>query len=139
MTPARLSAAIDHYITVIRSDLSTEQSNDWFWLNKYGEKMGADEIADMIQRKSKLTFAKGFGPHRFRHALGTTAPLADPAHPRVAAAILGITGRMVEQHYNCARQADVANTFHRSLAQARAETALVARWEFKTKRQLELL
>lgn len=139
MTPAGLSTAINHYITVTRAELSTEQSSDWFWLNQYGEKMGADEIADMIQRKSKLTFEKGFGPHRFRHALGTTAPLSDPAHPGVAAAILGVTGRMVEQHYNRASQADVADAFQRSLAKVRAERASVARREFKTRQQLELL
>ena len=53
----------------------------------------------MIQRQSKPTFSKGLA-HRFRYALGTTVPLADPAHPGVAASILGISGHMVEQHYN---------------------------------------
>ena len=133
MTPAGLSLAINHYVTVVRAELATEHSGDWFWLNQYGEQMSADQIADMIQRKSKLAFDKGFGPHRFRHALGTTAPLVDPAHPGVAAAILGISGHMVEQHYNRATQANVAQKFLQSLGKTRADRNSVASREFGAK------
>ena len=129
-TPSRLSAAIDRYVAVERAELLGAQSHDSFWLNEYGEAFTAGEIGDMIQRQSELTFDKGFGPHRFRHALGTTAPLADPAHPGVAASILGISGHMVEQHYNRATQADAANKFNASLSKTRAEFRSVARREF---------
>jgi site-specific recombinase XerD len=129
-SPPGVSAAIDHYIAVVRTELSTEQSGDWFWLNQYGEPLGPDQISDMIQRKSKQDFPEGFGPHRFRHALGTSAPLADPAHPGVAAAILGISGHMVEQHYNRATQADVAAKFHRSLGKTRAGARGIAQRAF---------
>ncbi len=78
----------------------------------------------------RKTFGKAFGPHRFRHAMGTTAPVVDPAHPGVAAAILGISGRMVEKHYNLARQEDVARKFHASLRKNRTATQSVARREF---------
>ncbi len=107
------------------------QNHDAFWLDKYGEPLSADNIGDMIQRKSKQAFGKGFGPHRFRHAMGTTAPLTDPAHPGVAAAILGISGHMVEDHYNRATQADVANQFHASLHKERLSLRSIARWEFR--------
>jgi site-specific recombinase XerD len=129
-TPHGLSAIIDRYITVERAELSANGKQDWFWLDQYGEELSAGEIGDMIQRRSKETFGKGFGPHRFRHALGTTAPLADPAHPGVAAAILGISSHMVEQHYNRATQADVARQFHLSLGKARANSRPIARREF---------
>jgi hypothetical protein len=99
----------------------------------FGEPLTAAEIGDMIQRKSKQSFSTGFGPHRFRHALGTTAPLADPAHPGVAAAILGISGPMVEQHYNRATQADVASRFQGTLGKTRAERRFVAQREFRQK------
>jgi hypothetical protein len=129
-TPSRLSAAIDRYVTVERRELLGEQSHDGLWLNQYGEKMAANENGDMVQRQSKLTFGKGFGPHRFRHALGTIAPLADPAHPGVAASVLGISGHMVEQHYNGATQADAANKFLGSLSKTRADVRAVACREF---------
>lgn len=133
-TPLELSSAIQRYINVERAELLTDQSEAWFWLNQYGEKLTSAEIGDIIQRKSKQAFGKGFGPHRFRHALGTTAPLADPASPGVAAAILGITAHMVEQHYNRATQADVAHKFQRSLGKTRASRRLVAQREFRQKK-----
>jgi len=67
--------------------------------------------------------------------MGTTAPLADPAHPGVAAAVLGITGRMVEDHYNRATQADVAHRFQASLAKERARLQSLARREFRARRR----
>jgi site-specific recombinase XerD len=120
-TPVGLTAAIDHYIAVVRAELITGQDHGLFWVNQYGAALSKGEISDMIQRKSKETFGHGFGPHRFRHALGTSAPLKDPAHPGVAAAVLGISGPMVEQHYNRATQADVAEKFGTSLGKSRAE------------------
>ena len=129
-TPSELSAVIDRHIAVERAELLGAQTHDWFWLNQYGEAFTAGEIGDMIQRQSELTFGEGFGPHRFRHALGTTAPLADPAHPGVAASILGISGHMVEQHYNRATRADAANKFLGSLSKTRAAFRSVARREF---------
>ncbi len=120
-TPVGLTAAIGHYIAVVRAELITGQDHGWFWVNQYGEALSKGEISDMIQRKSKETFGQGFGPHRFRHALGTSTPLKDPAHPGVAAAVLGISGPMVEQHYNRATQADVAEKFGTSLDKSRAE------------------
>jgi site-specific recombinase XerD len=125
-TPAGLNAAIDHYVNVVRAELVTGADHEWFWVNQYGDPMSKGEISDMIQRQSKVTFGETFGPHRFRHALGTSAPLADPAHPGVAAAVLGISGRMVEQHYNRASQADVAANFGATLGEARAEHRILA-------------
>lgn len=133
--PQGLSAAIDYYIAVVRAELSTRRSGDWFWLDQYGEPLSPGQIGDMIQRESARTFPEGFGPHRFRHALGTSAPLADPAHPGVGAAILGITGRMVEQHYNRASRAAVADTFQQSLSKARAASRSLAAREFRRRQQ----
>ena len=129
--PAGLSAAITRYTEVERAELLAGRSHPWFWVDKYGEPLSADNIGDMIQRQSKRCFGVAFGPHRFRHALGTTAPLADPAHPGVAAAILGISGRMVEDHYNRANQAAVAHRFHASLLEDRARLQSLARRGFR--------
>lgn len=129
-TPPPLSAAIDRHIAVERAELLGNHRHDWFWLNQCGAPLTDDDIVNMIQRQSKHAFGKGFGPHRFRHALGTTAPLADPAHSGVAAAILGTSGHMVEQHYNRATQVDFTRTFHDSLRKTRTERRSVACREF---------
>ena len=128
--PASLSDAIERYITVEREELLAGKTHDWFWVNLYGGPMTVCAIKDMIRTRSRRDLGTAFGPHRFRHAMGTTAPLTDPAHPGVAAAILGISGPMVEKHYNLASQADVANVFHASLRKNRTATQSVARREF---------
>jgi hypothetical protein len=121
-TPAGLTTAIDRYITVERAELLAGQSHDWFWVNQYGEPLSADHISTIIIRlSSKRAFGEAFGPHRFRHAMGTTAPLRDPAHPGVAAAIPGISKHVAEKHYNRASQIDVSHKFHGSLRQDRAD------------------
>jgi hypothetical protein len=126
-----LSSAIDRYLAVERIELLTGQRHAWLWVNKYGEPLSADNIGDMIQRQSRRTFGFAFGPHRFRHGVGTTAPLKDPGHPGVAASMLGISGHMVEEHYNRATQADVANRFHASLRKQRACLQSLARRGFR--------
>jgi hypothetical protein len=102
---------------------------------KYGDPLSADNIGGMIQCQSRRTFGFAFGPHRFRHCLGTTAPLKDPKYPGVAAAILGISGRMVEEHYNRARQAEVANSIHTSLHKQRANLRSLAERSFRQRRK----
>jgi hypothetical protein len=42
----------------------------------------------MIGRLSKARFDITFGPHRFRHAIATTAPLHAPEYPGLAAPLL---------------------------------------------------
>ena len=132
--PLGLSSAIDRYISVERTELLSKKTHEWLWVDQYGEPLSSDNISDMIQRQSKACLGFAFGPHRFRHALGTTAPLKDPAHPGVAAAILGISGRMVEEHYNRASRADVADRFHAALSKERANLQSLARREFRHQR-----
>ena len=132
--PVGLNSAIDRYLAVERAELLSGKTHDWLWVDKYGEPLSADDISDMIQRKSKAYLGFAFGPHRFRHALGTTTPLKDPTHPGVAAAILGISSRMVEEHYNRASQADVADRFHAALSKERGSLQSLARREFRRQR-----
>ena len=94
--PIGLSGAMERYITVEREELLAGKTNDWFWVNQYGRPLTVCYIKTMIRTRSRKAFGTAFGPHRFRHAMGTTAPITDPAHPGVAAAILGISERMVE-------------------------------------------
>jgi hypothetical protein len=68
-----------------------------------------------------------FGPHRFRHCIGTTGPIADPAAPGVSAALLGISGRVHEQHYDRGRRAAAGQAYHRALEEDREEARAVLR------------
>lgn len=129
--PAGLTGAMERYIAVEREELMAGKAHDWLWVNQYGGPLTVGYIQKMIRTRSKRAFGTSFGPHRFRHAMGTTAPVTDPTHPGVAAAILGISGRMVEEHYNLASQTDVASKFHASLRKNRTATQSVARREFR--------
>ena len=129
--PAGLTDAIERYITVEREELLAGKTHDWLWVNQYGEPLTVDYISTAIHVRSGRYFGTPFGPHRFRHAMGTTAPMADPAHPGVAAAILGISGHTVEKHYNRASQADVALKFHASIRKDRARLRSIAGREFR--------
>jgi integrase len=60
-----------------------------------------------------------FGPHRFRHAIATTAALCDPGSPGLAAGLLGITGQVLEEHYNRAGQNQAAIMFDKAITSRR--------------------
>lgn len=134
-TPAGLSAAITRYLNVERPELLSGQHHDWFWVNGYGQGMTAQAIKAVIRSLSKQRFGAAFGPHRFRHGIGTTGPLKDPEYPGVAAAILGISGRMVEKHYNRADKAKAATRFHASLREDRKRSRSLAHRAFSKRRR----
>ena len=134
--PAGLSSAIEHYVSVPRAELLAGQSHDWFWVDACGRPLSQSQLGNIIRRRSKQRFGTAFGPHRFRHAMGTTAPLVDPANPGVASAILGISVRMVEEHYNRAGQVEAALRFHSSLRDERARTRALAQKEFRKQGRL---
>jgi site-specific recombinase XerD len=131
--PIGLSEAIDRYIAVDRIELRPDTQDNAFWISARGRVLTIAQISAIIRRESKRRFGFSFGPHRFRHALGTSAPLTDPAHPGVAAAILGISPKMVEAHYNRASQAQVAGRFLESLCKQRVALKARARREFQNR------
>jgi site-specific recombinase XerD len=128
--PAGLSTAITRYLSVERRELLAGQDHDWLWVSVYGSKLTVQGVTSIIWQQSKRRFGRPFGPHRFRHAIGTCGPLKDPEYPGVAAAILGIAGRMVEAHYNRANGARAARRFHTSLQEDRKRTRSLARRAF---------
>jgi len=132
--PPRLKPAIERYLTVERRDMMGGQDHEYFWVTRHGTRLQKDSIASIVRSRSKARFGRGFGPHYFRHSMGTTGPMEDPAHPGVAASILNITGRVLDEHYNRAGEAEAAHRFHASLRKQREHLRSLARREFRRKR-----
>jgi hypothetical protein len=133
--PAGLISGVERYL-VIRGELLRGGNHDAFWVSQNGKPLAKDTIGGIIRSRSRERFGFSFSPHRFRHGMGTSAPLHDPAHPGVASAILNNSSRMVEKHYNLASAAQAAVSFHATLRDARAHTKSLAQRELRKRRRL---
>jgi len=124
--PDELRTHMDRYLASERPALLAGNRHDWLWVNQAGGKFGKHGIAGMIRRASSAEFGVAHGPHRFRHSIGTTAPIADPTRPALAAAMLGASQAVVEAHYNLGDQQLAAARFHEVLRRERENTAGLA-------------
>ena len=92
--------------------------------------MSKEHIAQMIMRRSFARFGEPFGPHSFRHALATTAINLMPANPGIAAAVLGNSHRVVEQHYARADRLLAGKSYLSAVDAARAASRELAEAAF---------
>ena len=115
--PEVLTPYIQHYRTAVRSTLLGNRLHDALWINRRGEPMTAQDIKNRVRTLTRKRFGTSFGPHRFRHAIATTATLRDPANPGLAAGLLGISGQVLEEHYNRAGQSQAAAMFDKAMAE----------------------
>jgi hypothetical protein len=119
--PAPLTPYVLRYLEVVRPALLRGRSCDAVWITKGGGKLSPSGIQARMLKLSKQRFGTAFGPHRFRHAIGTTAPLRDPANPGVAAGMLGISKEVLEWHYNRAGQSQATTAFAKLIDQKRRD------------------
>lgn len=117
--PRRLTPYVRHYLEVVRPALLKGLPNDALWIGRPGKQLTAKAIQALTLRRTRQRFGQAFGPHRFRHAIGTTAALRDPGHPGLAAGVLGISDGVLEQHYNRAGQSQAAAKFADLIEQRR--------------------
>jgi len=115
--PAVLTPYIECHLTAVRPVLLRGQLHDALWIDCRGKPMNAQGIKNRVRALTRKRFGTSFGPHRFRHAIATTSTLRDPAHPGLAAGLLGISGPVIEEHYNRAGQSQAAAMFDKALAQ----------------------
>ena len=134
LLPRDMQDHLEHYLAVERIGLLKGGSHDWLWVKRNGQPLRLGGILAAVRKRTEMEFPQGFGTHRFRHALGTTAPMMDPGNPGVAAAILGISGAVHEAHYIRAGQTEAADRLAETIRLARAETESLARRAYRSGR-----
>ncbi|HQT65878.1 MAG TPA: site-specific integrase [Acidocella sp.] len=97
--PEKLTPFINQYLEHVRPALLRGRQSDALWIGKNGANLQAKGIQAMVCKRSKVRFGIAFGPHRFRHAIATTAVLRDPTAPNLGAAVLGNSAAVNEAHY----------------------------------------
>ena len=133
--PPSLKPAFERYLAVERSEMMGGKDHEHCWVTRDGHSLQKASIRWIIRSRSKARFGREFGPHYFRHSMGTTGPMEDPTHPGVAASILNITGRVLQEHYTRAGEAEAAQRFLASLVKQREHTRTLASREFRQKRR----
>ncbi|KDM68272.1 tyrosine-type recombinase/integrase [Acidiphilium sp. JA12-A1] len=114
--PDSLTAAMHHYLNVVRPALLGESEEDALWISAIGTRLSERAIQAMLARRSKRRFGVAFSAHRFRHMVATTLPLRRPDRPGLGAAVLGVSKQVVEQHYYRAGQILSAINYEKILA-----------------------
>jgi site-specific recombinase XerD len=122
--PEALMPYLRHYLAEVRPRLLRGAYDEALWININGRKLTAKGFQAMVFGRSARRFGgAGFGPHLFRHAMGTTAALRLPQQRGLAAGLLGITAGVVEQHYRLTGQVVAGNRFEQ-LIRAREKELL---------------
>ena len=121
--PGSLTPWMHRYIAVERRELLAGRAGDAMWVNWGGKPLGEAGIEKRIRWCSAKRFGAehAFGPHRFRHCIGTTAPLMAPDRPGIGAAVLGISGRVHAKHYDRGLRAQAAGGYLAGLDEDRKE------------------
>lgn len=120
LLPASLTPWVDRYLGHERVELLQGATHDALWVNWGGEPLGYRGVEKRIRWRSQKRYGQAFGPHRFRHALATSAPIEDPGAPGLAAPILGISGRILALHYDLSANHTAGTRFHAGLAAMRS-------------------
>jgi len=118
MWPDELLGPLATYLDVHRPRLAalagrwSKPIYDALWVSSHGSLMTEIAIYDRIRRHTLLAFGAAINPHLFRDAAATTLAIADPAHVRVAAPLLGHrTFTTTERFYQQAQSFDAHRAY----------------------------
>jgi hypothetical protein len=131
--PESLTERIEHYLREVRPVLLAGKEHRWFWVARGGDCLREIGIGTMIRRQSEKDLGDAFGPQRFRHCIGTIAPISNPKHPAVAASVLGNSTATVQKSYNLGDEQEAARQFQASLGKERRRLAGLAQRIFGRK------
>ena len=104
--PDDLTPYIQHYLDVARPALVGSGSYQEFWISRFGRPLTVAGMESRLFRLTQKRFGKGFGPHRFRHAIATTLSLRIPNNPGLGAPVLGISQDVNGESYVRAGQVE---------------------------------
>jgi hypothetical protein len=119
----RVSVMLERYITVERQALLKGQTHDAVWVTKHGRPMSEECITYMFRQRMKQRFGIGFGPHRLRSSLVTTAAVVDGTNAIGPALVLGHSPQTALKSYNRARSLEASR--HHDAQINKAETAAI--------------
>lgn len=103
--PVVLEEALDLYLQahrpflVERTGRWTASIDDQLWISKDGSPMTEIALYDRIRARTAEAFGTPLNPHLFRDAAATTLAIADPAHVRIAAPLLGHASFATTERY----------------------------------------
>ena len=98
--PMRTYLALWRPILAARSGRWKADLDGAVWVSMDGSPMSQDGLSGRIELRTRNGFGKAMTPHLFRDAAATTMAIADPAHVRIAAPVLGHrTFATTEQYY----------------------------------------
>jgi hypothetical protein len=124
--PGWLTSYVRRYTFVERTRLLQGKSHDAFWVSINGDPQSAQAIKLRMRVLSGRAFDTAFGIHSNRHNLASSMPYAMPNNPGAGAAILGISAKMVQEHYNRSAAATAASQFQDFILEERRRTATLA-------------
>lgn len=108
--PECLIEQLEEYLLIYRPILEARDgrwhkpADDALWVSKDGSPMTEIAIYDRVRVRTKDKFGTAINPHLFRDAAATTMAIADPAHVRLAAPLLGHrTFSTTEKYYQQAK------------------------------------
>ena len=117
--PEELTPYIQHYLQNVRPSLLGDSACDAFFVNAKGGRLSEKSITQQIEVRARERFGHVFGPHRFRHAIATTAALHAPDHEALGAEVLAITPAIAEAHYIRAGQITAIRAHQTAIAARR--------------------
>jgi integrase/recombinase XerD len=126
--PEVLRVPLETYLSVHRPILKA-RAGRWtrpveraVWVSKDGSPATQMALYDRIRARTKECFGAAINPHLFRDAAATTLAIADPAHVRIAAPLLGHrTFGTTERHYRQARAQEAHRAFVDALNEAKGK------------------
>jgi hypothetical protein len=118
---------MDHYLATIKPALLAGRRENAMWLKAGGKPLAAKGIQAMVYRRTAGRFGEAMGPHRFRHAIVTTALLKAPQFPGLGAAVLDISEAVAQQHYCLARTTGALAAFGRLIDEKRRAASIPLR------------
>lgn len=118
LMPKRMTTYIDIYLGKVRPRLLRDHDGGAFWIGRLGNPLGEEGIRKIVVTRSRALLGKPIRPHRFRHAIGSTAPLVNRSQPGLARAVIDISEDVMAEHYNRANGVVATEIFHQYLLDA---------------------